>query len=306
MRCAEGSVRFSLAFFSEGSIVMLLPIVCEFWALNNNRVRHLEDDGGVFVRNGGIVDAYRQDGVSETHSADKPARLYNHYGADFTGAQRVGHIIKHTFIDSSGTVALNDILKRANHRVGQFAEDAGIPLDRPDMLPAADIAAVRVTPQIVEIIQMGGDCLAVWQMRDGTIGYTENQCLAFERYLRPWRDKYPGLRDFFIQAEQPFRDARMLFTNKPRSQGGYATLNGQPEACDHWERMILPRDEVALLLLFTDGLVMPEHLYHVDQSAKHMIESYREGGWPTILEKRGGQAATNEGVGTALVFPKGD
>lgn len=268
---------------------------------NSQKIKFSEDVLSVQYRNGEILDVVVADGVSGFHSPRIPNRMFPVADGEITGGQAVGRVLQQTFVNPpSDSLSIEDILRATNAKIGKFAATQCIPLDRSDELPATDVAAARVTPDAVEMVQCG-DCFGVRQMRSGALIATENQAYEFERRLQPYRNRYSG-GDFFIKAEEKFRQCRLDLTNKPRSRGGYATLNGQPEAADCWYSDVMDRKDVALLLLFTDGLVPAEYLFNETKMGRHMINAYRKGGWNAVIDAKGGPKNINEGTGIALEF----
>ncbi len=267
---------------------------------NNQKILFSEDVLSVQYRNGGVLDAVAGDAVSGFHSPRVPNRMFSAEDGEVTGGQAVGRILQQTLMSPPACFSMAEILLTANTRMAEFATIHDISLDRPDDLPAIDVAAARITSGAVEVIQLG-DCFAVWQLRSGEINTTKNQAAEFERRLRPYRSMYSGGK-FWVRAEQVFRQCRIDLTNKPSSQGGYATLNGQPEVAQCWYRTMLAYKDVVLLLLFTDGLVLPEHLFNSEALGQHMVFTYKQGGWNAILASIGGPDNINEGTGIALEF----
>jgi hypothetical protein len=267
---------------------------------NNQKILFSEDILLVQYHNGGVLDAVAGDAVSGFHSSHVPNRMFPTEDGEMTGGQAVGRILQQTLLNPPVCSSLAEILLAANAQMAEFAAIHGISRDRPDDLPAIDVAAARVTSDTVEVIQLG-DCFAVWQMHSGEIFATKNQAAEFERRLHPYRTRYSG-GEFWVHAEQVFRQCRLDLTNKPCSRGGYATLNGQPEVAQCWYRTILTREDIALLLLFTDGLAPPEYLFNSAALGQHMIAAYTQGGWSTVIVAKGGPDNINEGTGLALEF----
>lgn len=267
---------------------------------NDEKIKFPEDILSVQYRNGRVLDVVAGDAVSGFHSPRVVNRMFLTDDGEMTGGQAVGRILQQTIISPPACPSLAEILLAANARIAKFATIHGLSLNRSDDLPAIDFAAARVTLDTVEVIQLG-DCCAVWQLRSGEIFATENQAAEFERRLRPLRIKYSG-GEFWINAEQVFRQCRLDLTNKPRSQGGYATLNGQPDVAQCWYRTVLTRKDVALLLLFTDGLVPPEHLFNSAALGQQMVAAYTYGGWNSVVAAKGRLENINEGTGLALEF----
>ena len=66
-------------------------------------------------------------------------------------------------------------------------------------------------------------------------------------------------------------------------QGGFALLNGQPEFERFWQRFTLPREEMAFLVLFSDGLVPFEWTKNELALAGEIVRLYKKGKLQSIL-----------------------
>lgn len=249
---------------------------------------------------GAVIDVLAGDAVSGFHSPSNPNRIFDYNGTRLTGGQVVSRILQEVFANPPDHESLGELLVIINQRIDMFLSMQGIGQDRPDDRPATDVAAARITDQTIEMIQVG-DCFAAWLMNDGTICGTDNQAQTFDQMLGPIRQRLKEQGANVWDAIEPdFRRGRHLYTNKPRGEGGYSTLNGQPEASQIWDHRELPRDQVKLLLLFTDGLVRDEHIWDSPARARHLIETYQQGGWRAVVDNK--DRHINEGSGVAVEF----
>src|SRR3989344_948567 len=97
-----------------------------------------------------------------------------------TGGQLVSSVVSIAFAVYQHR-ELVEILRAINVSVVDTFQKAGIPLDAA-FLPGTCFAVCQVGDEHLEILQ-GGDCFAVWQFKDGTIGATLNQNYGYEKFL---------------------------------------------------------------------------------------------------------------------------
>ncbi len=221
------------------------------------------------------------DGVTGVYLPREGPRLF----AGRTGGQLASHVLSHSFSDANPGESLKDILRKANSVIREISKTSGLTLQEPGLLPSAAFVAARINTRI-HILQ-GGDSLAVWQMKDGTIEGTPN--LAFThveellRIIAELMEKYGGNR------QKMWEEFRPILIEKRRAdinteQGGFALLNGQPEFERFWQKFTLPREEMALLVLFSDGLVPFEWTKNELALAGEIIRLYKKGGLQSVLE----------------------
>ena len=247
--------------------------------------RDVSDPEDVFIlhyRKGGVIDACVADGVSGFHSPRVPNRWFrDDAGGRLTGGQAVGKILQGRFLNPPEEDSLADILLKANADMAAFARRHGIPLDRPDDLPAIHIAAARLREDQIDIITTG-DCFAVWALRSTRVGATPNLEWEFTSREQPEFQRLESLHGSREQAwtyiEASFRQWRRELTNVT-----YATLNGQQGIDKLWYRTALPSPEVEALLLFTDGFITPEDTHDEIRMGQRVLDSYRQRGWSAVL-----------------------
>ena len=174
----------------------------------------------------------------------------------------------------------------ANERIELHAISQGIHSNRSDILPGAAFAIVKVDQVAVKIIQ-GADCFAVWLGIDGTVGATRNQVflhdLKWRQIMANLLQKYGGDRERAWQDLMPVLAAgRLERVNQKVS--GYALLNGQPTLSECWQKIILLRDEIKLLLLFTDGLIPFKESGNTEAFGKVIVNLFIHGGLEVLLD----------------------
>lgn len=222
------------------------------------------------------------DGISGVYLPQEGARLFD----GRTGGQLVGHTISRTFKNASPGDSVEDILKEANRMVREISEMHGLSIRESGFLPSAAFVIASVGNQNITIIQ-GADSLAVWQMKDGTIGGTPNRTFAYEKGLldiiAELMKKHKGDR------RKLWEDFRPVLIKKRRayvntSQGGFCLLNGQPEAEQFWQEFTFPTEAVKILILFSDGFVPFEWTQNEKPMGERVLSLYRAGGLNLVLK----------------------
>ncbi len=220
------------------------------------------------------------DGVTGVYLPHEGPRLF----AWRTGGQLASHVLSQSFSDANIGKSLKDILRKANTVIREISKTYGLTLQKSGLLPSAAFVTARINTHI-HILQ-GGDSLAVWQMKDGTIGGTPNLAFTYEeellRIIAELMEKHKGNR------QKMWEEFRPILIEKRRAEintelGGFALLNGQPELEHFWQKFTLPREETALLILFSDGFVPFEWTKDEKAMAKMVINLYRTGGLHQVL-----------------------
>lgn len=250
-------------------------------------VSFLHNQGSAGISEDGIV--YQPphlfgvlDGTSGVYLPQEGPRLFD----GESGGQFVSHTISSSLGFSSTEELLEDILRRANSVVGQLSKENGLHLHESEFLPATTFVVAKVTQESVNIIQ-GGDSLAVWEKKDGTVGGTPNRAFSYEKELL---EIITGLMEKHQQdRREMWKEFRPILMKKRRAgintvKGGFAVLNGQPEFENFWQKFTLRKEELASLILFTDGFVPFEWTLANKPLAGNVMSFFRAGGLNAVLE----------------------
>jgi hypothetical protein len=195
-----------------------------------------------------------------------------------TGGQMVGGIINQKFgaklLMRKGAIEPIEELIWVNREIKRIFLYEGLNLNEPENNPFASYALAFFNGNTIEIIQ-GGDCQFVWQNRDGSLGWTENQTLIYDAEnlatIATLMNKHSADRAAMWQEFGPILEKRRReYFNSPK--GGFSLLNGQPSFNKNWQRMSLNTDNVEIMVGYTDGFV--------DQSATARMQALS----PDILE----------------------
>ena len=252
------------------------------------RSTFLYDQGSARISEDGIVFQPPHfygalDGVSGIYLPEEGPRLFG----GRTGGQLASYIVSRAFGSALAEEPLESILRRANTILRKLAEANRLSLQASELLPSAVFAIARVSEESVNIIQ-AGDSLAVWSTRNGMIGGTPNRAFDYEADLR---DEIALLRARHGKDKQRmWEDFRPSLANKRRAnintvQGGFASLNGQPEAENFWQVFSLAREEIRVLILFSDGFVPFRWTQDEMLLAERVLGLYQKGGMQLVLDE---------------------
>lgn len=252
------------------------------------KVKVLYDQGSARIPEDGIVFQPPHfygalDGVSGIYLPHEGPKLFD----GRTGGQFASHAVSCAFGAALVEESLENILRRANIMIRELSETNGLSLQESELLPSVVFAVASITQKSINILQ-GGDSLAVWLMKDGITGGTPNRTFTYEDELcntvAVLMEKHKKDRQKMWEEFRPIlADKRR--SNNNTTQGGFAVLNGQPEVENFWQKFILQREEVALLILFSDGFVPFEWTRDEKSLAEKVVNLYQTGGLYSVLQE---------------------
>jgi len=224
------------------------------------------------------------DGVSGLYYPDKGPSLFD----GFSGGQKVVQLISNAVMFASPKDTLERVILSANASVRKFIYDEGIDAKRGDLLPGAEFAFAKIDEKKIEIIQ-GGDSFAVWRAKRRAVFSTPNQNYFHEisliELLGSILKKYEGDRTKAWKEYLPVASSMRIERLNKKGDMGYVALNGQKGIDKLWNRYTISKNEVSLLLLFTDGLVKLKETKNERKMGKDIIDLYSKGGWSAVLNK---------------------
>lgn len=242
-------------------------------------MRPYPEDGIIFSpRNNGSGVFGVLDGVSFYAPATGPS-LFD----GLTQGQLAVCVVQSAFLSAKPGELITETLVAANIMLRRDGQKYGLSLEQPEFLPGTDFVVAQIADHEVSIV-WGGDCGAVWLMKDGSMGGTVNRVYDYELWVEETfaaiKEKQGG--DFNKAWEEwlPIRrDKIRQLQNQP---GGWSTISGQPEFNGTWEEIKLPA-EVKLIILFTDGFVRFKDTKNPLALAQKLVPLYRKGGLEAIL-----------------------
>lgn len=257
------------------------------------KTKVLYDQGSTRIAEDGIVFQPPHfygalDGISGISLPHEGPKLFD----GRTGGQFASHTISCVFESALVGESLESILRKANIMVRELSKTNGLSLQESELLPSAAFAVASVTPKSINILQ-GGDSLAVWLMKDGTIGGTPNRTFTYEDELLSTIAVL--MKKHGEDRQKMWEEFRPILVDKRRAnintaQGGFALINGQPEVENFWQKFVLRREEIVLLILFSDGFVPFEWTRDEKSLAEKVVHLYQTGGLYSVLEETRGVA----------------
>lgn len=186
----------------------------------------LQDQGTAKVQEDGLINAPpyygATDGVSGVYLPQEGPRLFH----GLTGGQLASQIVANSFKDK-GPATVQVGLMTANDWLQGAVRDVGLSLDDPAFLPGACFAICKVGPSSINVVQ-GGDTLAVWRYRDGTLSGTVNWNFKYEKFLTDeiarLMGKHGGNRQ---KMWEEFRPILIQERRQYCSKHGLCLLNGR-------------------------------------------------------------------------------
>lgn len=193
------------------------------------------------------------DGVSAPYDSTHPMRMFH----GRTGGQLAARTLCAIVAEATPETTMDTLIEHAIARVGAVQANAGISLDRGELLGGAGFALARFG-DVVEIATVA-DVFAIWRLRDGTVGATRDQVAAHDAYLR---SLIPDIRketgddlDALFERLNPIRrEARARDVNGDGAHA-FGLLCGQRAMLRHVERHAIDRTALRDLILCSDGAV---------------------------------------------------
>lgn len=237
------------------------------------------------------------DGVSGLYMPDKGPVLFG----GKSGGRMVSDVISKTFLTAASKEdSLEEFIIRANEEVRGIQESLGFYEEsHTDLLAGATFAIAKLGNENgIEIIQCG-DAFAVVETHEGKVLATRNQTFQHDTEARKiiaelMRKHGENRREMWRQFGPILSQMRLRNVNR-KTEAGYGLLNGQSSFKDFCQRIVVPQDQVHLVLLFTDGLIYYPDSKNETLLAQKVLSLYWQGGLGAILEEtRKKEAAEKE------------
>lgn len=232
------------------------------------------------------------DGVSGLYTPKEGPELFD---GSKTGGQIASQAICGAFELARAKASLAEILEDANSTIRETSMVNGLIIEESEFLPAAAFVVADVGYDSIKIMH-GGDCLAIWAMKDGSVNGISNPMFSYEQeniaVIARLMKKHRGDRQKMWEELGP-----ILAEKRRRSintAGGYAVLNGQTEALGLVQKLSLVLKEVSLLILFSDGFVPFEETQSGAHLAEWVVGLYKAGGLQFVLKQTREAAEPNK------------
>ena len=231
------------------------------------------------------------DGVSGLYEPSSGPLLFDKK----SGGQMASQTLIKEISQAQETSSLKSVLIKANNEIYKNQQPYGfysqaVAYNKTELLAGTTFAIAKITKEVIEIAQCG-DSFALWMTNSSVgnncINITENQLFIHDmkakEEIAKLMLKHNGDRDLMWQEfSLILSKMRRKNVNQP---GGYGLLNGEIKSFRFWQTVLLPKKNVKLLILFTDGLVYYPETEEPKRLAKKMLNFWEQGGLSYVLQK---------------------
>ena len=211
----------------------------------------------------------------------------------------VKQIFWETVSSAPPSESLKSVVIRADQKIGAYQKSVGFSF-RADELAGTCFALARITEKTVEIFQ-GGDNIALWMLKDFSVGFTPNRAFPADKYEK---EIFAGLvkkhegdrKKARVEFTLLLKDEKMANINQNHPEA-YPVANGQLNINICFEKT-LPVDNLNFLLLFTDGFI-PFEDFNNPQRMWELAVFTKENELTTKLDKTRGQEKGGTGAAIA-------
>jgi serine/threonine protein phosphatase PrpC len=193
-----------------------------------------------------------------------------------TGAAIASSIASSVF--SSGTKSLIELVHDANDAIRSAMEKARIDTSRKAALWATSGTIIKINEETFDWLRIG-DCLMLVMLRDGSFNLFANESSPDTDSLLMWQElaskKTENIRELLSE--------RMIQVRN-RVNIDYGDLNGEQEMEKFLKQGTIPLANVAHIILFTDGLLLPKEDPREPEDFNSFIDLYREGGLQRVQD----------------------
>lgn len=175
--------------------------------------------------------------------------------------------------------SLFNLAKKANQVICDHMAVFDVDLKKRSNLWSTSMAVVRVEDGCFEWCQTG-DCLILVIQRDGSIRMLVDDPMQDEETFAEWRKLNPSPDENIFDLLK-----HKIVQVREKMNVEYGSLNGEESALDFIKHGRESLDQVADIILYTDGLALPS-LKNEDsnEDVERFVSLYRRGGISHILE----------------------
>ena len=243
--------------------------------------KFIGDDFAAIVPSGFVIIG---DGVPPVHNASESSPYFGTYPYGLLP----GLILENVALTARDEESASDILKRANTALGDLYKGLGLSSYTPHKRAGACFVIAKLGSESTELIG-GGDTVALWELTDGTCGWSKNQVFKVDQARHKefaeqisraksdhgdaahqvvWSDEYYGAC---------FKASRDRFTNNPSELNSYPMLDGAPfsQIEPLLQTVEFPTASLKWLMLLTDGcfpIIWSQNMESLFQKFKACID----------------------------------
>lgn len=199
--------------------------------------------------------------------------FYDNNGA--TGGLRAATIAADTFHDCGG--GLPQAAAKANRLIREAQQRSRIPLHHRHRLWSTSLAVIRLNESSFDYC-FTGDCLILLLHRDGSHTLLSPEPDIDSETLQLWQESPATVQSIHAHL------ADQIVRTRLQMNVSYGVLNGEPESMDFLRHGRCGLDDIADILLFTDGLALPKADPKGSSDWQAFADLYRRGGLPAIRD----------------------
>lgn len=215
------------------------------------------------VRNFGVFD-----GATSLQPQPAEARI--------SGGARAAEISRQAFSDE--TLSLEDAAKRANESIRQQSVETGVNLRCKEQLWSCSAAVIRLHGEYFDWCQIG-DCQIMVIGEDGRARMLTDNPGQDVGTLRLWQQKARRGATTVMEAM-----AGEIAAVRRRMNVDYGVFNGEPEAMEFLATGSEPLAGIAHIVLFSDGLFLPQKEPAASPDLDLFTSLYLSGGLGKVRE----------------------
>ena len=175
--------------------------------------------------------------------------------------------------------SLLDLAGKANQVIRNHMSVFSVDLQSKRNLWSTSMAVVRVEDGYFDWCQTG-DCLILVIQRDGSIRMLVDDPQQDEETFAEWRKLNPASNENIVELLK-----HKIVQVREKVNVEYGSLNGEDSALNFIKHGRESLDQVADIVLYTDGLALPSpHNNSSDEDLEQFVSLYQRGGVRCILE----------------------
>jgi len=200
-------------------------------------------------------------------------RFYDDSG--WTGGLRAATIAAATFRDCGAS--LPQAAATANRLIREAQQRCRIPLHHRHRLWSTSLAVIRLHESSFDYC-FTGDCMILLLHHDGSHTLLSPEVDIDGETLRLWQQSPPGQQPIHAHLADQIVKVRL------QMNVSYGVLNGEPESLAFLGHGRCSLDDIADILLFTDGLALPKANPKGPSDWRAFADLYRRGGLPALRD----------------------
>jgi len=193
-----------------------------------------------------------------------------------TGGYLAASTAADTFAKSSS--GLKTAALEANDQIEKVQSDAGIDLSKNVNRFGTTAAVVKINDNTADLLQVGDSIIIVIDTKGNAtvpLGYVDQDIIAMRKWRRLADEGVENIRELVLDDARKQREEANI---------GYGALNGDALLKDHIRIITLPLDNIATILLLTDGMFLPKADPDAEEKWSEYATYYQQSGLIGLFE----------------------